>query len=501
MKITRFFVVLLICLSVSLGATGYAATSDDGMLRTSGKNIVNAKGEVVQLRGVNAGGWLVQESWLCLTNADCQLKAFETLDSRFGRATRDYLFDVYEDNYWTEADFDNVKALGMNVIRLPITWWHILNEDGNLRSDAFDRIDWFVNCCEARDLYVVIDLHAAPGSQNGKDHSGDTSGSHLWENSTYQDRTVALWQHVANHYKGNATVAAYDLLNEPGGDSETTTSMQWNFFDRLYDAIRAIDPDHIIMMESCWAPNNLPHPNTYGWENVVYQYHYYTWGADNDYAKQKAAVDSNLSKLKNANYPVPTYIGELTLFQNEDAWRYALNAYSDAGLSWTIWNFKATGENSTWGLYNILGDKADLNNDSAERIAEIWANQGTLKRNDWLCDIVSSVLSSEKTPIETLAGMILDNIQNNFFAAPVTRMWKDHYLSGGVYSESQWEQAVLIAIQRAKDLGVWYDFWEDDPTVLRDDLGDESIPLYALGGLAVLSTIGMLYFRRRRLTA
>ena len=54
----------------------------------------------------------------------------------------------------------------------------------------------------------------------------------------------------------------------------------------MYEAIRAIDPEHIIMMESCWDPEDLPAPDRYGWENVVYQYHWYKWNADNDYWAQ-----------------------------------------------------------------------------------------------------------------------------------------------------------------------------------------------------------------------
>ena len=391
--------LIILILSVAFGCT--AAMAEDAemsMLHAEGVNIVNTQGETVLLRGVNMGGWLVQESWMNLTNAPSQSESFAVLDERFGREVREYLFKVYEDNYLSEQDFDNIKALGMNVIRLPFAWWNILNDDGMLKDDAFTRLDWFVDCCAERGLYVILDLHAARGSQNAQDNSGDTTGCHLWEVPEYQDQTVYLWQQVAQHFKGNPTVAAYDLLNEPGGVMKMTGKMQWDFFDRVYEAIRSVDPEHIIMMESCWNPENLPAPSEYGWENVVYQYHWYKWGADNDYWAQKLNVDVKLHKVKQVNHPVPGFLGEFTLFQSMDAWKYALETYSNAGIGWTIWTYKVTG-NSTWGLYNVYGSKVDIYQDSAETIEAKWSNQGELRRNTQICQIVADAIAGHSVEL------------------------------------------------------------------------------------------------------
>ena len=171
-----------------------------------------------------------------------------------------------------------------------------------------------------------------------------------------------------------------------------TGKMQWDFFDRLYKAIREIDKDHVIMMESCWDPENLPAPAQYGWENVMYQYHFYKWNADNDYSAQKLFADVKIHKLGQVNHPVPSFVGEFTLFQSMDAWKYALETYSNAGLNWTIWSYKVTG-NSTWGLYNVFGSKADIYNDSYEEIEAKWRDQGTMKRNTEICQIVADAIA------------------------------------------------------------------------------------------------------------
>lgn len=394
MKYSAFLLFLLACAMV---CTSAMAEDELTMLRAQGQEIVNAEGEAVLLRGVNMGGWLVQEGWMNLTNGPCQSESFKVLDERFGRDVREHLFKVYEDNYLSERDFDNIRALGMNVVRLPFAWWNILNDDGSLRADAFTRLDWFVDCCAQRGLYVILDLHAARGSQNNQDNSGAMNGSQLWKNETWQDQMLYLWECVADHYKGNPAIAAYDLLNEPGGDLKSTGVVQWEYFDRLYEAIRAIDPEHIIMMESCWDPEDLPAPDRYGWDNVVYQYHWYKWNADNDYWAQKLNVDVKLHKMKQVNHPVPGFLGEFTLFQNMDAWEYALDSYSRAGLGWTIWTYKVTGS-STWGLYNVFGEKADIYKDSAEEIERKWRDQGTIRRNTPICQIVANVLAGK--PVE-----------------------------------------------------------------------------------------------------
>ncbi len=390
-KIGVIAAVLMACFMMGAHAEG----EDMEMLTAKGKSLVTSSGETVQLRGVNAGGWLVQEAWMTLTNAPSQTEAFKVLDERFGRETRDRLFSIYEDNYWKESDFDNVKALGMNVLRLPFAWWNILTDDGALRDDAFNRLDWFVDNCRQRGIYVILDLHAAPGSQNGNDHSGDITGANLWGSEENKTRTVYLWEQVAAHYKGNATVAAYDLMNEPtGGAQNATMPAQWDFFDVLYKAIRAIDPDHVISIESCWEPENLPAPSKYGWENVMYQYHYYKWGADNDFTAQKLFTRVKMAKLQQVDHGVPVLVGEFTLFRNMDAWTFALDTYNQEGLNWTIWTYKVTGR-STWGLYNVFGEKADIYNDSAERIEKIWREGGVMRRNDELCQTVANVLAGK----------------------------------------------------------------------------------------------------------
>src|SRR5699024_3894485 len=166
----------------------YVITNESSaFLKADGKilRINFGSGDQVTLRGTNVGGWLVMEEWMSPVNSPDQKTTVETLTERFGSKKAWELIDVYQNHYWQTSDFDLVKKEGMNVLRLPFSYFEMLEEDGSLKETAFDRLDWFIQEAEKRELYVILDLHGAPGSQNGKDHSGDIShpnGGNLYGN-------------------------------------------------------------------------------------------------------------------------------------------------------------------------------------------------------------------------------------------------------------------------------------------------------------------------------
>lgn len=360
-------------------------------LKTDGTKIKNEDGNEIILRGTNAGGWLVQEFWMCPTkdtdNVSCQKELINVLTERFGKEKAEELVDIYEDNYWTETDFDNCKELGMNVLRLPFTYMNFLNEDGSMRDDAFERVDWFVEEAGKRGIYVILDMHGAQGSQNEKDHSGDTTQGAAFfygdSKEKNQKEYVALWKKIAEHYKGNPAVAAYDLLNEPYCDlPENTGKTCWDIYDRAYKAIREIDDKHIIIMEAKWDPINLPDPSEYGWTNVMYEYHQYNYDDQHTAEAQLEGIQLKLDLADAADYNVPTYIGETSFFANMKSWELCLNEMNKRECSYTTWTYKVTGDgNNTWGIYNTMGEEVNAETDSYEEIKDKWGNQTAIVEN------------------------------------------------------------------------------------------------------------------------
>ncbi|MDF2540604.1 MAG: glycoside hydrolase [Herbinix sp.] len=418
MIVNRIPIFLVFLFGILLGSTCLAAVSqsqeikepeelDARFLKADGKVLRNGsgQGDVVTLRGTNVGGWQVMEAWMCPTTAGDQKTAIETLTERFGKDKAEALIKEYEKSWWTEQDFDHVKELNFNVLRLPISYLNLLDEEGKLREDTLATYDWFVKECEEREIYVILDLHAAPGSQNGRDHSGDNSGSILFTDETSQMLTVSLWEQLAEHYKGNSTIAGYDLLNEPEGTEQERApwgGVQLPFYDRLYQAIRAIDPDHLIILNSIWEPTNMPDPSKYGWENVMYEYHYYCWNGTDNATTQKNFTESKVTNNKKAGHNVPVLIGEFTLFDELQSWEHALKVYEENGWSWTTWTYK-TVDNGNWGIYTSKSSKtpdANIGFDTAEAIEDKWSKLDTdtyFTKNKYLYDLLRTMANPELT--------------------------------------------------------------------------------------------------------
>ncbi len=377
---TRLWQFLLLAFAFLLPASASA------VLHTDGKQIKDDAGNVVFLRGTNAGGWLVQESWMNNTTAAYDKQTWDILTSRFGVSGCKELLKTYQDNYWTTQDFDNVAGMGANLLRLPFTYMNLLGEHRNkslaeLNSSLLDfsRLDWFVAQAGQRGIYVILDLHGAFGSQNGMDHSGELNdGWQLYNSSENKAKTIWLWQQFANRYKGNTTVAGYDILNEPGVKAASTYSVQWDFYNDIYHAIRAIDASHIIIMESCWGVNDLPSPQTYGWTNVVYEYHTYLPSGENPANKSDADLinyyTNQFSPIINSSHNVPAYIGEFTGYDNVALWKFQLETLNSSGLHYSTWNYKAK-HSSSWGIYNHNANEANITSDSFETIKQKWSSR------------------------------------------------------------------------------------------------------------------------------
>ena len=357
-------------------------------------------GDPVELRGTNIGSLFVQENWMTLTNASCQIDAINILTSRFGREKAWELLTIYEENFWTDEDWDNCVELGINHIRLPITYMNVWDTDFSViakkdltaeelksltwtvREDSMARIDKFIEDAGKRGIYIILDLHGAPGSQNGQDHSGDTGrNDRLWYygdlGEAFRDKTVELWEFLATRYKDNPVIAGYDILNEPAGSvtGNVTTAWEFEFFDRLYKAIRAIDPDHTIVMESLWDVHNLPRPEVKGWENVMYQYHQYTWSDYNSVEVQFGEMKGKIDRIVAADLGIPLYMGEFTMHSNPESWRLCLSYLNKYDIHWATWSYKVKG-NSTWGIFNMHNTfTVDVNKDSYDAIVTKWTDQ------------------------------------------------------------------------------------------------------------------------------
>jgi endoglucanase len=241
----------------------YECSPNLPLLRAQGQYWVqDHDGSQINLKGTNLGNWLLQEFWMMEQGKNgvfdqCTLES--TLEQRFGSAEKDNLMKLFHDNWISERDWDILASFGFNVVRLPLLW--SLMEDGNnpetIRPDAWEYIDWAISQAAERNMYTILDMHGVVGGQGVNDHTGCANQNEYWTNTAYQSRTIWLWEQIAEKYRGNSNVAAYGLLNEPWGS--TSQNMATRMFE-LYDAVRAVDPDHVVI----FSDHNRDNIQSYG---------------------------------------------------------------------------------------------------------------------------------------------------------------------------------------------------------------------------------------------
>ncbi len=354
------------------------------LLHTSGTSIVNSNGNVVQLKGLNLGGWFVMEPWMCPADSGGLPDTYsiiKELDSRFGVATEQLLIKTYQTSWITTNDLNNITNGGFNCVRVPVWWgnfYSITNTTSTgWRSDAFAELDWLVTNCAARGIYVVIDMHGVIGGQSTSDDTGQQNQNTYWTNSVEQSETAYMWAQIAAHYNGNSAVAGYDLINEP--DNTPSKAAVWNAYTNLYTTIRAVDPTHIIIMEGTfinWDWDMLPAPSVYGWTNVVYSMHEYQYGGS--VAQIEAGSDNQVNDFNNhKSWNVPDYVGEWNdMGQGAACYDYSINDYNNAGISWCMWAYKATDGlvPDGWGWYDPVywPTTPNVSTDSITTIGNDW---------------------------------------------------------------------------------------------------------------------------------
>jgi len=310
--------------------------------------------------GSSGSWWSIGELTAGLYNDDFSLNT--TLTSRFGTAGAQTIIDEHHDTWIVESDLDNIAATGMNVIRVPIGWNTLLNLDGTWKPDPWSKIDWLIDEASERGVYVLLDLHTVPGGGCPWGSCGriGPNPNGFWGNATYQDWVEDIWQAIAARYDGEPGVAGYDLINEPlidYGEDAADVAQKSDYYDRLYDAVRAIDADHTIYLGAFFSLSSIAPPSTYGWTNVVYEYHPYDMPNSKNWESQDQLVTNELNGLsaKLSNPGVPILYGEYSLYYNDDVWSRFMAGLNASTVSWTNWTYKVRGTADDgfayWGMY------------------------------------------------------------------------------------------------------------------------------------------------------
>ncbi|CCG98290.1 glycoside hydrolase family 18 [Fibrella aestuarina BUZ 2] len=384
----------VICLLTSWAASTQPAQAQLSRLRADGQRIVNANNQEVLLKGVGLGGWLLQEGYMINPNSGGTQGSFKKrlYDQGQSDAQVETFYQSWRDTFITQADINWIADQGFNCVRIPMhyelfltpsqravrnnvirnpstymtyvnsmTSWYNANQlftDPN--SEGFRTLENCLNWCAARGLYVIVDLHAAPGAQGSDTNISDALVTNdLWNKPIFQNITVRLWETIVRRYINNNTVAFWDLINEPNnvpGGGQAIFSLT----NRLINAVRGLGDTHLIMVEGNGWGNNYDYlePNNFNnRSNLVYNAHRYWITPSDDYVRDGNPNQINrminLTEFR-SRWNVPVWIGETG--ENDDSWlRQNVDKLNAAKIGWAHWTYKRTSSSPNAALRRIDG--------------------------------------------------------------------------------------------------------------------------------------------------
>lgn len=309
------------------------------------------------------GGWMLQEPYMLKLSgiASAQYDIKRRIVNLIGEKNTQLFYTAWLKNHCTKSDIDSLASWGFNSVRLPMHFnlFTLPIEEESIMgkntwlTKGFTMIDSLLSWCKADHIYLILDLHAAPGGE-GNDNSisdRDTLKPSLWQSEANQQKTIALWQKLASRYANESWIGGYDLLNEPnwgfqnpldahGCDEKASVPLK-TLYKQITAAIRKVDKHHIIFIEgNCWA-NNYDGIFPLWDSNMVISFHKY-WNYT-DIASIQKFIDYR------EKYNVPLWMGETG--ENSNAWfTNVVSLLEQNKIGWAMWPLKKAGLNNLFQI-------------------------------------------------------------------------------------------------------------------------------------------------------
>ncbi|WP_418499282.1 cellulase family glycosylhydrolase [Flagellimonas sp.] len=407
-----------------------------GFLHTDGQKIVDAQGNNVLLRGLGLGGWMVQEGYMLQTAsfAGPQHVIKQKITELIGEENTEAFYEAYLANGITKRDIDSLKAWGFNSVRLPmhynlytppieeekngeITWL----EKGFAMTD--DLLEW----CAENEMYLILDLHAAPGGQGHDANISDYDATKpsLWESEANKQKMIAFWEKMAERYKDHPWMGGYDIVNEPnwnfegenpnGCDEKNNAPLRQLMVD-ITTAIRKIDTNHIIYIEgNCWG-NNYNGIFPLWDDNMVISFHKY-WNFNTTESIQQV-LDYR------EKYNAPIWLGESG--ENSNVWfKDALTLMESHNIGWAFWPMKK--------VDNIAGVTSVTKTPEYETLLDYWQNGGEKPTIAFAQKTLMQLAENYKMENVTVKPDVVDAMFRQVQTFE-TKAYKRHSIPGLIYA-------------------------------------------------------------------
>lgn len=312
-------------------------------------------GGKITLRGLSVGSWMIIENFMLrIPGTDRTIR--QAYSDAYGADNAERFFDDFLYSFINEDDFMLLKSLGINVLRLPFSHGHFIDEQrqGVYKMRGFKHLDRVVDLCRKYGIYAILDMHSSPGGQNPDSHGGGETGtSEFWGNASLRESIVNLWGLIAERYKDNPVIAGYDILNEPCYVYDKDAFN--DFYDKTIEKIREADQDHIVFLEGDeWARDFSIFAHM-GEPQQAISFHFYPGQhvfLSTEREERRRQLETKLAyytELRDKT-GMPLWVGETgghfppeKTDQGMELVRDCLDLFEKLGISWTIWTYKDAG--------------------------------------------------------------------------------------------------------------------------------------------------------------
>lgn len=307
-------------------------------INVKGKEVIGVDNKPFLMRGTNLGNWLIPEGYMFkFKNINSPKLINEAFMELMGPEETKAFWKKYLDAYITEADIHYLKSTGMNSIRIPFSYRLFTAEDylgENNPNHGFEILDKVIGWCKKEKLYVILDMHSAPGGQTGDNIDDGYGYPFLFKSEASKQLTINIWKRIAAHYKNEPIIMGYDLLNEPIAhyfDKNELNPYLEPLYKRITTAIRTVDKNHIVILGGAQWDSNLSLFGPPFDSKIVYTFHKY-WTATTQDVIQEYIDFSN-------KYNVPIYCGETG--ENKDTWIFEFRTLLEKNhIGWHFWPYK-----------------------------------------------------------------------------------------------------------------------------------------------------------------
>jgi len=306
--------------------------------------------------GLGLGSWLNMEHFMLgIPTTDTQIrKVFQDV---FGKETASAFFHKFIMNFIGENDFKFLKEMGINLVRVPFNY-HLFFEDNApdvYKEEGFLYFDRLFDLAKKYQIFILPDLHTAPGGQNPDWHSDNTTGfTQFWHYKVFQDQVVSLWQVFAKRYKDEPFLLGYDILNEPFLIPKT--DILNDFYEEVTKAIRSVDTNHIIFIEGDFFSMDFSSIHSIEDKQTALAFHFYptVWeknlfSKEYDRTQRKMDFDAIFMKLTQIReqFGIPILCGEAGYDIDQEDISFTMGLVEDTldifrkyKVSWTLWSYK-----------------------------------------------------------------------------------------------------------------------------------------------------------------